>query len=135
MIGGLFAGTEESPGETELYQVARTKAYRGMGSLGAMQQGSADRYFQDGDELDTVKLVPEGWRGRVPHKGSLVPLLQQLMGGVRASMGYIGCNTIEEVRRKAEFVEITLPGYANRMSTTCRSPRKRPTIASSSEKK
>ncbi|HEY9446415.1 MAG TPA: IMP dehydrogenase [Burkholderiales bacterium] len=110
MIGGLFAGTEESPGETELYQGRSYKAYRGMGSLGAMQQGSADRYFQDGDELDTEKLVPEGVEGRVPHKGSLVPLLQQLMGGVRASMGYIGCNTIEEVRRKAEFVEITTAG-------------------------
>ncbi len=110
MIGGLFAGTEESPGETELYQGRSYKAYRGMGSLGAMQQGSADRYFQEEDELDTEKLVPEGVEGRVPYKGGIVPLIQQLMGGVRASMGYIGCNTIEEVRRKAEFVEITTAG-------------------------
>jgi IMP dehydrogenase len=110
MIGGLFAGTEESPGETELFQGRSYKAYRGMGSLGAMQQGSADRYFQEEDELDTEKLVPEGVEGRVPYKGGLVPLIQQLMGGVRASMGYIGCNTIEEVRRKAEFVEITTAG-------------------------
>jgi IMP dehydrogenase len=110
MIGSLFAGTEESPGETELYQGRSYKAYRGMGSLGAMQQGSADRYFQDTDELDTEKLVPEGVEGRVPYKGGLVPLVQQLMGGLRASMGYLGCGTIEEVRSKAEFVEITSAG-------------------------
>jgi IMP dehydrogenase len=110
MIGSLFAGTEESPGETELYQGRSYKAYRGMGSLGAMQQGSADRYFQDNDELDTDKLVPEGVEGRVPYKGGLVPLIQQLMGGVRASMGYLGCSTIEEVRTRAEFVEITSAG-------------------------
>ena len=110
MIGGLFAGTEESPGETELYQGRSYKAYRGMGSLGAMQQGSADRYFQETDELDTEKLVPEGVEGRVPYKGGLVPLIQQLMGGVRASMGYLGCRTIEEVRTRAEFVEITSAG-------------------------
>jgi IMP dehydrogenase len=110
MIGSLFAGTEESPGETELYQGRSYKAYRGMGSIGAMQQGSADRYFQELDELETEKLVPEGVEGRVPYKGGLVPLLQQLMGGVRASMGYLGCRTIEEVRTKAEFVEITTAG-------------------------
>jgi IMP dehydrogenase len=110
MIGSLFAGTEESPGETELYQGRSYKAYRGMGSLGAMQQGSADRYFQETDELDTDKLVPEGVEGRVPYKGGLVPLIQQLMGGVRASMGYLGCRTIEEVRTKAEFVEVTTAG-------------------------
>ena len=110
MIGGLFAGTEESPGETELYQGRSYKAYRGMGSLAAMQQGSADRYFQESDELDTEKLVPEGVEGRVPYKGGLVPLVQQLMGGLRASMGYLGCGTIEEVRTKAEFVEITSAG-------------------------
>jgi IMP dehydrogenase len=110
MIGSLFAGTEESPGETELYQGRSYKAYRGMGSLGAMQQGSADRYFQENDELDTDKLVPEGVEGRVPYKGGLVPLIQQLMGGVRASMGYLGCTTIEEVRTKAEFVEVTTAG-------------------------
>jgi IMP dehydrogenase len=110
MIGSLFAGTEESPGETELYQGRSYKAYRGMGSLGAMQQGSADRYFQETDELDTDKLVPEGVEGRVPYKGGFVPLIQQLMGGIRASMGYLGCRTIEEVRAKAEFVEITSAG-------------------------
>jgi IMP dehydrogenase len=110
MIGSLFAGTEESPGETELYQGRSYKAYRGMGSLGAMQQGSADRYFQENDELDTEKLVPEGVEGRVPYKGGLVPLIQQLMGGMRASMGYLGCRTIEEVRTKAEFVEVTAAG-------------------------
>jgi len=110
MIGGLFGGTEESPGEIELYQGRSYKAYRGMGSIGAMQQGSADRYFQEHDELDTEKLVPEGVEGRVPYKGGLVPLLQQLMGGLRASMGYLGCATIDEVRRKAEFVEITSAG-------------------------
>ena len=110
MIGGLFAGTEESPGEIELYQGRSYKAYRGMGSIGAMQQGSADRYFQEVDELDTEKLVPEGVEGRVPYKGGLVPLIQQLMGGLRASMGYLGCATIEEVRRKAEFVEVSVAG-------------------------
>jgi IMP dehydrogenase len=110
MVGSLFAGTEESPGEIELYQGRSYKAYRGMGSIGAMQQGSADRYFQEVDELDTEKLVPEGVEGRVPYKGGLVPLIQQLMGGLRASMGYLGCATIEEVRRKAEFVEVTVAG-------------------------
>ena len=110
MVGSLFAGTEESPGNTELYQGRSYKAYRGMGSLGAMQQGSADRYFQEQDELDTEKLVPEGVEGRVPHKGGLVPLVQQLMGGLRAAMGYLGCSSIDEVRRKAEFVEITTAG-------------------------
>ena len=110
MIGGLFAGTEESPGEIELYQGRSYKAYRGMGSIGAMQQGSADRYFQEVDELDTEKLVPEGVEGRVPYNGGLVPLIQQLMGGLRASMGYLGCATIDEVRRKAEFVEVSVAG-------------------------
>ncbi len=109
MIGGLFAGTEESPGETELYQGRSYKSYRGMGSLSAMQQGAADRYFQD-EEPDTDKLVPEGVEGRVPYKGQLAPLVQQLMGGLRSSMGYLGCSTIEEVRSKAEFVEITVAG-------------------------
>jgi len=109
MIGGLFAGTEESPGETELFQGRTYKSYRGMGSLSAMQQGAADRYFQD-EEPDTDKLVPEGVEGRVPYKGQLAPLVQQLVGGLRSSMGYLGCNTIEEVRSKAEFVEITLAG-------------------------
>ena len=109
MIGGLFAGTEESPGETELFQGRSYKTYRGMGSLSAMQQGAADRYFQD-DEPDTDKLVPEGVEGRVPYKGQLAPLVHQLMGGLSSSMGYLGCATIDEVRDKAEFVEITTAG-------------------------
>jgi IMP dehydrogenase len=109
MIGSLFAGTEESPGEIELFQGRSYKSYRGMGSLSAMQQGSADRYFQD-EEPDTDKLVPEGVEGRVPYKGQLTPLVQQLVGGLRSSMGYLGCNTIDEVREKAEFVEITSAG-------------------------
>jgi len=109
MIGGLFAGTEESPGETELFQGRSYKSYRGMGSLSAMQQGAADRYFQD-DEPDTDKLVPEGVEGRVPYKGQLAPLVHQLMGGLSSSMGYLGCATIDEVRDKAEFVEITTAG-------------------------
>ena len=110
MIGSLFGGTEESPGEIELFQGRSYKAYRGMGSLGAMQQGSADRYFQEEDELDTEKLVPEGIEGRVPYKGALAPLIHQLMGGLRASMGYVGCGSIDEMRKKAEFVEITSAG-------------------------
>jgi IMP dehydrogenase len=110
MVGSLFAGTEESPGEIELFQGRSYKSYRGMGSLGAMQQGSADRYFQELDELDTEKLVPEGVEGRVPYKGGVAPLIHQLMGGLRASMGYVGCGSIEAVRRDAEFVEITTAG-------------------------
>jgi IMP dehydrogenase len=109
MIGSLFAGTEESPGEIELFQGRSYKSYRGMGSLSAMQQGSADRYFQD-EEPDTDKLVPEGVEGRVPYKGQVGPLVQQLIGGLRSSMGYLGCATIEEVRDKAEFVEISSAG-------------------------
>jgi IMP dehydrogenase len=109
MIGSLLAGTEESPGETELFQGRSYKSYRGMGSLSAMQQGSADRYFQE-EEPDTDKLVPEGVEGRVPYKGQLGPLVQQLVGGLRASMGYLGCATIDQVRNRAEFVEISLAG-------------------------
>ncbi len=109
MIGGLFAGTEESPGETELYQGRSYKSYRGMGSLGAMQQGAADRYFQDA-EAATEELVPEGVEGRVPYKGGVVPLIQQLAGGLRAGMGYVGTRSIDEMRSKAEFVEITHAG-------------------------
>jgi IMP dehydrogenase len=109
MIGSLFAGTEESPGEIELFQGRSYKSYRGMGSLSAMQQGAAHRYFQD-EEPDTDKLVPEGVEGRVPYKGQLAPLVQQLTGGLSSSMGYLGCATIEEVRAKAEFVEITSAG-------------------------
>jgi IMP dehydrogenase len=109
MLGSLFAGTEESPGEIELYQGRSYKSYRGMGSLGAMQKGAADRYFQD-SEMNVDKLVPEGVEGRVAFKGSAIPVIQQLMGGVRASMGYTGCATIEELRTRAQFVEITSAG-------------------------
>ncbi|HJS22268.1 MAG TPA: IMP dehydrogenase [Steroidobacteraceae bacterium] len=111
MIGGLFAGTEESPGEVELYQGASYKSYRGMGSLGAMSQphGSSDRYFQDtASELE--KLVPEGIEGRVPYKGSLVTILYQLAGGLRAAMGYTGSRNIEELRTRPHFVRITSAG-------------------------
>lgn len=110
MLGGLFAGTEESPGEIELYQGRSYKSYRGMGSLSAMQQGSSDRYFQDHKQAETNKLVPEGVEGRVPYKGSIVAVIHQLMGGVRSSMGYLGCKTIDEVHAKAEFMEITSAG-------------------------
>jgi len=109
MLGSLFAGTDESPGEIELYQGRSYKSYRGMGSLGAMQKGAADRYFQD-SEMNVDKLVPEGVEGRVPYKGSAVVVLQQLAGGVRASMGYTGCATIDELRTRTQFVEITTAG-------------------------
>ena len=109
MLGSLFAGTEEAPGEIELYQGRSYKSYRGMGSLGAMQKGSADRYFQD-SEMNVDKLVPEGVEGRVPFKGSALSMIDQLVGGVRASMGYTGCKTIEELRKKARFVQITSAG-------------------------
>jgi IMP dehydrogenase len=109
MLGGLFAGTEESPGEVELYQGRSYKSYRGMGSLGAMQQGAADRYFQD-PTANVDKLVPEGIEGRVPYKGSVANVIGQLIGGLRASMGYLGCQTIDEVRSRAEFVEISSAG-------------------------
>jgi IMP dehydrogenase len=109
MLGGLFAGTEEAPGEIELFQGRSYKSYRGMGSLGAMQQGSSDRYFQD-DEDSADKLVPEGVEGRVPYKGSVVQVMQQLMGGLRSAMGYLGCPTIEAVKERAEFVQITTAG-------------------------
>jgi IMP dehydrogenase len=109
MLGSLFAGTEESPGEIELFQGRSYKSYRGMGSLGAMQKGAADRYFQD-SEMNVDKLVPEGVEGRVPYKGSALWVIQQLIGGVRASMGYTGCATIDELRTKSQFVEITSAG-------------------------
>ena len=108
MIGSMFAGTEEAPGEVELYKGRSYKAYRGMGSLGAMQQGSSDRYFQQGGEHG--KLVPEGIEGRVPYKGTMLTILHQLMGGVRASMGYTGCATIGEMRTKPEFIRVTNAG-------------------------
>ena len=111
MLGSLFAGTEESPGEIELYQGRSYKSYRGMGSIGAMQQGSSDRYFQDAEGEDSPeKLVPEGIEGRVPYKGALAAVIQQLMGGLRAAMGYCGCPTIEALRTRAEFIEITSAG-------------------------
>jgi IMP dehydrogenase len=109
MLGSLFAGTEESPGEIELFQGRSYKSYRGMGSLGAMQKGAADRYFQD-SEMNVDKLVPEGVEGRVPYKGSVLAVIAQLTGGVRASMGYTGCATIDEMRSKTRFVEITSAG-------------------------
>ena len=111
MLGSLFAGTEEAPGETELYQGRSYKSYRGMGSLGAMQQGSSDRYFQDAEGEDAVeRLVPQGIEGRVPYKGVLSAAIHQLMGGLRAAMGYCGCVTVDELRTRAEFVEITSAG-------------------------
>ncbi|MFC4158609.1 IMP dehydrogenase [Chitinimonas lacunae] len=109
MLGGLFAGTEEAPGEVELYQGRSYKSYRGMGSLGAMQQGSADRYFQD-TTPSADKLVPEGVEGRVPYKGPVTAVIHQLMGGLRSSMGYLGCPSIAEMHSNAEFVEITAAG-------------------------
>jgi IMP dehydrogenase len=109
MLGSMFAGTDESPGEIELYQGRSYKSYRGMGSLGAMQKGAADRYFQD-SEMNVDKLVPEGVEGRVPFKGSVVWVIQQLTGGMRASMGYTGCATVEELRTRSRFVEITTAG-------------------------
>jgi IMP dehydrogenase len=109
MMGSMFAGTEEAPGEVILYQGRSYKSYRGMGSLGAMQEGAADRYFQD-PESNTDKLVPEGIEGRVPYKGSVVAIIYQLCGGLRASMGYCGCPDIEAMRTHSQFVEITSAG-------------------------
>ena len=110
MIGGLFAGTEEAPGEVELFQGRSYKSYRGMGSLGAMaqQHGSSDRYFQEHDEIE--KLVPEGIEGRVPYKGPLAAIVQQLTGGLRAAMGYTGCQNLEEMRNRSNFVKLTGAG-------------------------
>ena len=109
MLGGLFAGTEEAPGEVELYQGRSYKSYRGMGSIGAMAAGSADRYFQDSGS-SAEKLVPEGIEGRVAYKGSVLAVIHQLMGGLRSSMGYLGCATIAEMHERAAFVEITSAG-------------------------
>jgi len=109
MLGSMFAGTEEAPGEVELFQGRSYKSYRGMGSIGAMKKGSSDRYFQDG-ESNTDKLVPEGIEGRVPFKGTVVNVLHQLMGGLRASMGYVGVDTIPSMHKKAKFIEITNAG-------------------------
>ena len=111
MLGGMFAGTDEAPGEIELYQGRSYKSYRGMGSLGAMSQGSSDRYFQDKQD-SADKYVPEGIEGRVPYKGPIVNIIHQLVGGLRSSMGYLGCANIAEMHEKAEFVEITAAGMS-----------------------
>ena len=108
MVGGLFAGTEEAPGEIELFQGRSYKSYRGMGSLAAMEQGSKDRYFQDASDAD--KLVPEGIEGRVPYRGPLGAVVHQLAGGLRATMGYVGCATVEEMQTKPSFVKVTGAG-------------------------
>jgi IMP dehydrogenase len=108
MLGSLFAGTEESPGEIELYQGRSYKSYRGMGSLGAMGQGSADRYFQK--DVSALKLVPEGIEGQVPYKGPIAPILHQMVGGLRAAMGYVGGSTLAEFRQRARFIRITGAG-------------------------
>jgi len=110
MVGGLFAGTDESPGEVEIYQGRSYKSYRGMGSLGAMgaKEGSSDRYFQESTEKE--KLVPEGIEGRVPYKGSVLNVIHQLMGGVRSSMGYTGCADMNEMRTRPEFVRVSGAG-------------------------
>lgn len=110
MMGGMFAGTEEAPGEVVLFQGRSYKSYRGMGSLGAMAEGSADRYFQD-PANNADKLVPEGIEGRVPYKGSVLAIIYQLVGGLRASMGYCGCANIEDMRTKPQFVQITSAGF------------------------
>lgn len=113
MLGGMFAGTEEAPGEVELYQGRTYKSYRGMGSIGAMaqKQGSSDRYFQD-SSIGSEKLVPEGIEGRVPYKGSVSAIIHQLMGGVRSSMGYAGCASVNEMRTKPEFIRVTSAGMS-----------------------
>ena len=108
MIGSLLAGTKEAPGEVVLYQGRSYKAYRGMGSVGAMEQGSSDRYFQENTE--SKKLVPEGIEGRVPYRGPIADTLYQLMGGLRAGMGYTGCGTIDALRKDTRFVQITSAG-------------------------
>jgi IMP dehydrogenase len=108
MMGSMFAGTEEAPGEVFLYQGRSYKSYRGMGSLGAMARGSADRYFQKDAASD--KLVPEGIEGQVPFKGPLAPIIHQMVGGLRAAMGYVGAPTIQEMHKRAEFVQITGAG-------------------------
>ena len=125
MVGSLLAGTDEAPGQVELYQGRSYKTYRGMGSLGAMQEGSSDRYFQE-NQQNADKLVPEGVEGRVPYKGPLVNIIHQLMGGVRASMGYTGCADLKAMRTKAQFVRITNAGmresHVHDVSITKESP-------------
>jgi IMP dehydrogenase len=109
MMGSMFAGSEEAPGDVFLYQGRSYKAYRGMGSIGAMARGSADRYFQK-EVTDSMKLVPEGIEGQVPYKGPLSPILHQLVGGLRAAMGYLGASSLPELRAKARFVRISAAG-------------------------
>jgi len=109
MIGSLFAGTDETPGETFLYQGRTYKGYRGMGSIGAMRKGSSDRYFQ-AEIKNQAKLVPEGIEGKVPYRGPLADVIYQLLGGLRSGMGYVGASTIEELREKAKFVRISAAG-------------------------
>ena len=109
MLGNMLAGTDEAPGEVVLYQGRSYKVYRGMGSISAMKDGSRDRYFQ-AEVADADKLVPEGIEGRVPYKGSVVAIIFQMAGGLRAAMGYCGCSSIEQMRERAEFVEITSAG-------------------------
>ncbi|MFZ1724649.1 MAG: IMP dehydrogenase, partial [Dokdonella sp.] len=108
MLGSMFAGTEECPGEVELFQGRSYKSYRGMGSMAAMEKGSSDRYFQDAS--DPEKLVPEGIEGRVPYRGPLRNIIHQLVGGLRASMGYCGCATMEDMRTRPQFVRVTSAG-------------------------
>ena len=128
MMGGMFAGTEEAPGEIVLYQGRSYKSYRGMGSIGAMQQGSADRYFQESStgNPNADKLVPEGIEGRVPYKGSVVSILFQQAGGLRASMGYTGAKSIEDFQKNAKFVRISAAGlresHPHSISVTRESP-------------
>ena len=110
MLGGLFAGTEEAPGETVLFQGRSYKPYRGMGSLGAMEKGAADRYFQEENTSNIDKLVPEGIEGRVPYKGSVGAVIHQLIGGLRASMGYLGSADIPTLHERAQFVQISSAG-------------------------
>jgi IMP dehydrogenase len=109
MLGSLLAGTDESPGEVYLYQGRSYKAYRGMGSIGAMARGSADRYFQQ-EIKDALKLVPEGIEGQVPYKGPIAPILHQMVGGLRAAMGYVGAANLEQFRSRARFIRITGAG-------------------------
>jgi len=119
MLGSLFAGSEEAPGDIELYQGRSYKSYRGMGSIGAMQKGSSDRYFQDEFDLESSsllsksheKLVPEGIEGRVAHKGSVAAMIHQLVGGLRAGMGYCGCEDIPHLQRDAKMIRITAAGF------------------------
>ena len=130
MLGGIFAGTEEAPGEVALYKGRSYKAYRGMGSLAAMEKGSSDRYFQDSADGNADKLVPEGIEGRVPYKGSVSAIVHQLLGGLRSSMGYVGCGDIEAMRTKPEFVRVTGAGivesHVHDVTITKEAPNYRP---------